>query len=177
MKSAMKVGTGLGLGFAWVVLLLVLVTGFGVFNMHQVQGRFTHVVEVKNPESSLVKDMLETVGERSISLRNLMLPAAPEDVDIEAQYIEAQSLKYKMAAQKLQQLCTVSADTTEEEKAALSEDVKEVYAEAKGNGFDTKTLRAIVRLRKMDSSERAEQEALQNLYLGALGMRAIGDAT
>ncbi|WP_044529286.1 MCP four helix bundle domain-containing protein, partial [Herbaspirillum sp. B65] len=119
MKSAMKVGTRLGLGFAWVVLLLVLVTGFGIFNMHQVQGRFKHVVEVKNPESALVKDMLETVGERSISLRNLMLPAAPEDVDIEAQYIEAQTLKYRMSAQKLQQLFSESAVTSEEEKAAL----------------------------------------------------------
>jgi methyl-accepting chemotaxis protein len=63
--------------------------------------------------------MLETVGERSISLRNLMLPAAPEDVDIEAQYIEGQTQKYKVAAQKLQQLFADSADTSEEEKAAL----------------------------------------------------------
>jgi uncharacterized protein (UPF0335 family) len=58
----------------------------------------------------------------------------------------------------------------EEEKAALAEDIKEVYAEAKGNGFDTKILRTVVRLRKQDSSERAEQEALLDLYLNALGM-------
>ena len=58
----------------------------------------------------------------------------------------------------------------EEEKAALAEDIKEVYAEAKGNGFDTTTLRAVVRLRKQDSSERAEREALLDLYLNALGM-------
>jgi uncharacterized protein (UPF0335 family) len=58
----------------------------------------------------------------------------------------------------------------EEEKAALSEDIKEVYAEAKGNGFDTKILRTVVRLRKQDSSERAEQEALLDLYMHALGM-------
>jgi uncharacterized protein (UPF0335 family) len=58
----------------------------------------------------------------------------------------------------------------EEEKAALAEDIKEVYAEAKGNGFDTKTLRTVVRLRKQDTSERAEQEALLDLYLNALGM-------
>lgn len=61
MKSGMKVGTRLRLGFAWVVLLLVLVTGFGIYNMHQVQSRFTSVVDVKNPQSALVKDMLETV--------------------------------------------------------------------------------------------------------------------
>ena len=58
----------------------------------------------------------------------------------------------------------------EEEKQALADDIKEVYAEAKANGFDTKTIRAVVRLRKQDSSERQEQEALLELYLQALGM-------
>ena len=59
----------------------------------------------------------------------------------------------------------------EEEKQALADDIKEVYAEAKANGFDTKTLRTVVRLRKQDSSERQEQEALLELYMHALGMR------
>ena len=58
----------------------------------------------------------------------------------------------------------------EEEKAAIAGDLKEVYAEAKANGFDTKTLRQVVRLRKQDSAERQEQEALLDLYLHALGM-------
>lgn len=58
----------------------------------------------------------------------------------------------------------------EEEKTALADDIKEVYAEAKGNGFDTKTLRTVVRLRKQDTAERQEQEALLDLYLHALGM-------
>jgi uncharacterized protein (UPF0335 family) len=58
----------------------------------------------------------------------------------------------------------------EEEKAALSNDIKEVYAEAKGNGFDTKTLRQVVRIRKQDKAERQEQEAILELYLSALGM-------
>jgi len=60
----------------------------------------------------------------------------------------------------------------EEEKQALADDIKEVYAEAKGNGFDTKVLRQIVRIRKQDSAERQEQEALLDLYLHALGMRS-----
>ncbi len=59
----------------------------------------------------------------------------------------------------------------EEEKQALADDIKEVYAEAKGNGFDTRTLRAVVRLRKQDGAERQEQEALLELYMRALGMR------
>ncbi len=58
----------------------------------------------------------------------------------------------------------------EEEKAALAADIREVYAEAKGNGFDVKILRQVVRVRKMDSHERQEQEALLQLYLEALGV-------
>lgn len=58
----------------------------------------------------------------------------------------------------------------EEEKAALANDIKEVYAEAKGNGYDTKILRTVIRLRKQDKAERQEQEAILDLYLHALGM-------
>jgi len=58
----------------------------------------------------------------------------------------------------------------EEEKKSVSEDIKEVYAEAKGSGFDTKVMRQIVRIRKQDRNERAEQEAILDLYLHALGM-------
>ena len=63
----------------------------------------------------------------------------------------------------------------EEEKQALADDIKEVYAEAKANGFDTKTLRQVVRLRKQDMAERQEQEALLDLYMHALGMRAAAE--
>ena len=58
----------------------------------------------------------------------------------------------------------------EEEKAALAADIREVYAEAKGNGFDTKTMRQVVRLRKLDNAEREEQEELLDLYKRALGL-------
>lgn len=58
----------------------------------------------------------------------------------------------------------------EEEKKAIAEDIKEVFAEAKGNGFDTKTLRKVITLRKVEASEREEQEAMLDLYLSALGM-------
>lgn len=57
-----------------------------------------------------------------------------------------------------------------EEKAAIAEDIKEIYAEAKGNGFNTKILRMIVSIRKQDANERMEQEALLELYMSALGM-------
>src|SRR5438093_12055456 len=58
----------------------------------------------------------------------------------------------------------------EEEKQALADDIKEVYAEAKANGFDTKTLRTVGKLRKQDTAERQEAEALLDLYMQALGM-------
>jgi uncharacterized protein (UPF0335 family) len=58
----------------------------------------------------------------------------------------------------------------EEEKRAIADDVRDVYAEAKGNGFDIKALRTVVRLRKQDSNERKEQEAIVETYLHALGM-------
>ena len=60
----------------------------------------------------------------------------------------------------------------EEEKQAIAGDIKAVYAEAKGNGFDTKVLRTIIRIRKQDHAERMEQEALLELYMSALGMAA-----
>lgn len=59
----------------------------------------------------------------------------------------------------------------EEEKRAIADDVKEIYAEAKGNGFDPKIIRKIVRLRKQDEADRNEEEAITALYLAALGMQ------
>jgi uncharacterized protein (UPF0335 family) len=58
----------------------------------------------------------------------------------------------------------------EEEKAALAADIREVYSEAKGQGFDTKIMRQIIRLRKMDKADYQEQAAILQLYKDALGM-------
>lgn len=58
----------------------------------------------------------------------------------------------------------------EEEKKAISDDIKDVFGEAKANGFDVKALRTIVRLRKMDNNERLEQDAILETYMHALGM-------
>ena len=60
----------------------------------------------------------------------------------------------------------------EEEKASIAGDVKEVYAEAKAQGFDTKVLRKVVAWRKRDAAERREEEEIMDLYLQALGMSA-----
>lgn len=58
----------------------------------------------------------------------------------------------------------------EEEKKALADDIKDVYAEAKGNGFDTKILRTLISLRKQDPGERLEHETILELYKKAIGM-------
>lgn len=58
----------------------------------------------------------------------------------------------------------------EEERATIATDIREVYAEAKANGFDPKIMRQIVRLRKMESTDRQEHEALLETYKAALGM-------
>jgi len=58
----------------------------------------------------------------------------------------------------------------EEEKAGIAGDIKDVYAEVKGEGYDTKAMRQIIKLRKMDRQERAEMEELVELYKTAVGM-------
>ncbi len=62
----------------------------------------------------------------------------------------------------------------EEEKQAIAADIGEVYAEAKAGGFDTKVMRQVVRLRKQETAERQEQEAIRDLYMHALGMLPEG---
>jgi len=58
----------------------------------------------------------------------------------------------------------------EEEKKGISDDIRDVFAEAKGNGFDTKVMRQVIRLRKKEPAERQEEEAILDLYMHALGM-------
>jgi uncharacterized protein (UPF0335 family) len=58
----------------------------------------------------------------------------------------------------------------EEEKKAIADDIRDVYGEAKANGYDTKVLRQVVKLRKQDKAERMEQDAIRDTYLLALGM-------
>jgi uncharacterized protein (UPF0335 family) len=60
----------------------------------------------------------------------------------------------------------------EEEKKTISDDISEVYAEAKGNGYDVKVLRKVIAIRKRDKDERAEEEAVLDLYLQAVGETA-----
>ncbi|HJM49652.1 MAG TPA: DUF2312 domain-containing protein [Alphaproteobacteria bacterium] len=73
------------------------------------------------------------------------------------------------AADQLRSFIT-RIERLEEEKSALAADIREVYAEAKGTGFDAKVMRQVIRLRKMDQPTLQEQEALLELYKSALGV-------
>ena len=74
-----------------------------------------------------------------------------------------------VAADELRQFVE-RIERLEEEKAGIASDIKDVYAELKGRGYDSKAVRQIVRLRKQDHAERQEQEAVLELYMQALGM-------
>ncbi len=74
-----------------------------------------------------------------------------------------------VAKAELQQIIE-RIERLEEEKSAIMQDIKEVYAEAKVRGFDVKILRDVVRIRKQDAHEREEKQALLDLYLSTLGM-------
>ena len=79
-----------------------------------------------------------------------------------------------VAADHLRQLIE-RIERLEEEKREVAEQIKEVYAEAKGVGFDTKTLRKVIAQRKKDPDERSEEEAMLDLYMSALGMAPGSD--
>jgi uncharacterized protein (UPF0335 family) len=73
------------------------------------------------------------------------------------------------AAQSRLKTIIERVERLEEDKAAIMGDIKEVFAEAKGEGFDVKILRKVIRLRKQDKAKRQEEEALVDLYLSAIG--------
>jgi uncharacterized protein (UPF0335 family) len=77
--------------------------------------------------------------------------------------------KGTVAADELR-LLIERVERLEEEKKAIADDVKDVFAEAKARGYDTKTMRAIIRLRKMEAHVRQEAEAILETYMQALGM-------
>jgi uncharacterized protein (UPF0335 family) len=100
------------------------------------------------------------------------LPQAIAALSLDLARIELGVLAVPLQTSAKDQLRTIVAriERLEEEKAALAADLREVYAEAKGNGFDAKALRTVIRLRKQDANKRREQEAVLATYLHALGM-------
>lgn len=87
--------------------------------------------------------------------------AQPEDLDGPDVLNSAAQGRLRTLIERLERL--------EEDKAAIAADQKEVFAEAKGEGYDVKTLRKVIRIRKQDKAKRQEEEAILDLYLSALG--------
>lgn len=96
-------------------------------------------------------------------------PAETENEDAAASTENSPKDVGGVAGQRLQSFLD-RIERLEEEKSALAEDIKEVYAEAKAVGFDAKVIRKIVSLRKMDHEKRREEEELLDLYKTAIGM-------
>lgn len=94
-------------------------------------------------------------------------PSGPTDTSLSLAHSSAESV----AADELKQFIE-RLERLGEEKDAVSGDISEVFAELKGRGFDVKAVRAILKIRKQDHSERQEQEAIRELYMQALGMAA-----
>jgi uncharacterized protein (UPF0335 family) len=90
-----------------------------------------------------------------------MAKKKPEDEQLQASGLVARE-QLKAFVERIERL--------EEEKKAIADDIKDVFAEAKGNGYDVKALRKIIQMRKQDIDERREQEAILDLYMQALGM-------
>jgi len=92
--------------------------------------------------------------------------AAPGDNQVDKQPRPGNSgvapAQLKAIVERIEQLA--------DEKQALADDMKDIFAEAKFNGFDTKTIRTVLKMRKQDRADREEQEALVAIYLSALGM-------
>jgi uncharacterized protein (UPF0335 family) len=93
---------------------------------------------------------------------------APETAHETAKDITAESAQTVAAGQLRSFIERI--ERLEEEKKTIADDIKEVFDEAKGTGFDTKAMRTLIRLRKKDQAERQEEEAILDLYMAALGM-------
>ena len=98
------------------------------------------------------------------------MPDAPADQPAPHAKVGGNSVGTLMADGQLRSLVE-RVERLEEEKKALADDIREVYSEAKGAGFDTKILRRVIQLRKMDPNDRSEMDAVMELYMSALGMR------
>jgi uncharacterized protein (UPF0335 family) len=92
-------------------------------------------------------------------------PDAPEQAAPEKNYSDAMG----SAVREQLKAFVARIERLEEDKAATAADIKEVYAQARSFGYDTKVLRKVISIRKQDRHEREEQEALLELYLGAVG--------
>lgn len=116
-------------------------------------------VEIRVPGQEPVHTTTEAMERATRNLKRGRKPAAAVQDEPATKFAKDQ---LKAIIERIERL--------EEEKKVIADDIRDVYAEAKGNGFDVKALRTIVRMRKQDPNERAEEETILETYLQALGM-------
>lgn len=120
---------------------------------------------MESPSSSL------TVKQKGALMRDGDLPPHSNSQTIGADGREDSGGDFAVSSGQLRSIIE-RIERLEEEKREVAEHIKEVFAEAKGNGFDVKTLRSVIALRKKDPEDRSQEQALLELYLQALGMPA-----
>ena len=108
---------------------------------------------------------------RSMRRRGQSPPACIRSVNVRRGKRAPEAAKTRFAKDQLKAFVE-RIERLEEEKKTISDDIRDVYAESKANGFDVKALRAVVRLRKQDAQERNEQQLILETYMNALGMLA-----
>jgi uncharacterized protein (UPF0335 family) len=118
-----------------------------------------HLSTIMLPESPLLKE--------SLPMSKTMARGAADTANDDGETADVGGVAGKRLRSFLERI-----ERLEEEKTGLAEDMKEIYAEAKGVGFDVKTMRRILKLRKMEPEKRREQDELLQLYMSAIGMAA-----
>ena len=116
----MNVSTRLAVGFGLVVVLLLVVIGLGLASMRDVQGRLDEMTQVNDIQAQLAATMEQTVTERALALRNLILLQEDDEIQIEVKRIDDSGKKYAEASGKLAKMFGALATTSDEEKAALA---------------------------------------------------------
>ena len=132
------------------------------------------VSTAKRRDLAELRERLRAGGVDWVDSRGLRLTGAVRaDVERGATNDEGRAMAMVPTASRRTSCAPSSSASSawKKKRQAIADDIKEIYAEAKGNGFDTKVLRQIVRIRKQDHAERMEQEALLELYMAALGMQ------
>jgi len=122
-----------------------------------------------NPRNPAKEKSCPPEKAKKAAARKATKPKQPDDDAMFSEQETGEATVNTIAAGQLRAFIE-RIERLEEDKATIAEDIKEVYAEAKGNGFHTKAIRTIVRLRKQDQAERQEEEAILDLYKAALGM-------
>jgi uncharacterized protein (UPF0335 family) len=137
------------------------------------------MISISRPDGSMTPPVPMSVAKKAleqIESRKLSSSNSADNRQIEAFTPEETGEKEVVAVARDQLRSFIERiERLEDEKKTIADDIKDVYGEAKGTGFDTKILKKVIAIRKQDKDERLEQEAILDTYLAALGMLEAGE--